>query len=271
MMLETFFVRALLAAAGVALFAGPLGCFIVWRRLAYFGDTVAHSALLGVGLGLLLGVDTTAGVIAVTLTVALLLIFLRRRQDLATDTLLGILSHTALSLGLVVVSLLAWLRLDLMSYLFGDILAVSWVDVGVVWLGGSALLIALIRIWHPLLALTVNEDLARAEGVSSLRYEVIFMVLTALAVAIAIKVVGVLLITALLIIPAATARTFARSPEQMALMAVVVGLIAGTMGLFSSLYLNTPSGPSIVLAAALLFALTTLVSAVVPLGYKPRA
>ena len=255
-MLDDFFLRALLAAVGVAVFAGPLGCFIVWRRMAYFGDTMAHSALLGVGLGFLLGIDLTLGVMAVTLTIALLLVALQHSGRLATDTLLGILSHAALSLGLVLIGLMTWLRLDLMAYLFGDVLAVSWSDVALVWAGGAVALLVLALIWRPLLAVTVNEDLARAEGIASLRCRIAFMALMASVIAIAMKVIGILLITSLLIIPAAAARAFARTPEQMAVIAALIGALAAVLGLFGSLQLDTPAGPSIVVAAALLFALS---------------
>ncbi|MCP5366567.1 MAG: metal ABC transporter permease [Hyphomicrobiales bacterium] len=259
-MLDDFFVRALLAAVGVALFAGPLGCFVVWRRMAYFGDTMAHSALLGVGLGFLLGIDMIVGVVSVAFAVALLLVALQRTGLTATDTLLGILSHSALSLGLILVSLMAWLRLDLMGFLFGDVLAVTAAQVGLIWAGGAVCLAGLALIWRPLLALTVSEDLARAEGVPSLRHRLAFMLLMAAVIAIAMKVVGILLITSLLIIPAAAARGLARTPEQMAVIAAATGAVAAAGGLLASLHLDTPAGPSIVVAALVLYGLSLAAS-----------
>ncbi len=258
MTLDDFFVRALVAGVGVALVAGPLGCFIVWRRMAYFGDTMAHSALLGVALGFLVDIQPTVGVIAVTMAIALILISLQQRPWLSSDTLLGILSHSALSLGLVAIGLMAWLRLDLLSYLFGDILAVTKWDILWIYAGGAAILATLAVIWRPLLASTVHEDLARAEGVPALRAKMIFMLLIALVIALAMKLVGVLLITSLLIIPAATARRFARTPEQMAMIAAGIGAGAVILGLQGSLHLDTPSGPSIVVAAGGLFAVSLL-------------
>ena len=257
-MLADFFVRALIAGIGVAVVAGPLGCFIVWRRMAYFGDTMAHSALLGVALGFLLDVHLTIGVVAVTLLVALMLVSLQQRPWLSADALLGILSHASLSLGLVAIGLMAWLRLDLLGYLFGDILAVTRAEILWIYGGGAAVLLALLAIWRPLLAATVHEDLARAEGVPTFRVRIIFMVLIALVIALAMKLVGILLITSLLIIPAAAARRFARTPEQMAIGAAVMGGIAVVLGLHASLVLDTPSGPSIVVAAAALFAASLL-------------
>lgn len=250
-----FLWRALLAGVGVALVAGPLGCFVVWRRMAYFGDSLSHSALLGVALGLLLGVDLTIGVIASCVIVALLLVGLERQRRWPVDTLLVILSHSALSIGLVVIGFAAALRVDLMSYLFGDILAVGRGDLLWIYGGGAAVLATLAAIWRPLLSATVHEELARAEGVAVERMRLLFVLLIALAVALAMKVIGVLLVSALLIIPAATARRFARTPEQMAVAAAALGCIAVALGLGASLRFDTPGGPSIVVAAALLFAI----------------
>lgn len=257
-MLDDFLVRAFLAGLGVACLAGPLGCFVVWRRMAYFGDTMAHSALLGVALGFAAGIDLTIGVTVVTVAIAILLVLLQQRRWLASDTLLGILSHSTLAIGLLAVSLMAWLRVDLMGYLFGDILAVARMDLLWIWGGSIVALAVLARVWRPLLAITVHEDLARAEGVPALAIRLIFMLLIALTIAIAMKIVGILLITSLLIIPAAAARPFARSPETMALLASGIGAIAVASGLGASLAFDTPSGPSIVAAALALFLLSLL-------------
>ena len=253
---EHFFIRALIAGLGVAAIAGPIGCFIVWRRMAYFGETLAHASLLGVGLGLLFGVDLTLGVIATTLAVAVALLALRSQRELATDTLLGILSHGALAAGIVVASLLTWVRFDLMSLLFGDILTVSTGDILWVWLGGVVVMSGIAFLWRDLLALTVHEELATAEGVNAQKVEIGFVLLIAILIAVAMKIVGILLITALLIIPAAAARRVVRSPEGMAVWASLIGMIAVVLGLVLSGELDSPSGPSIVLMAAALFVLT---------------
>lgn len=259
MILDDFVVRALIAGLGVAMVAGPLGCFIVWRRMAYFGDTMAHSALLGVALGFLLSIDLTVGVIVVTVTVAgLLLVLQQRRPWLSPDTLLGILSHASLSFGLVAIGLMAWLRIDLLGYLFGDVLAVTRIDIAFIYAGGAAVLAGLAAIWRPLLAVTVHEDLARAEGIAAMPVRLAFMILIALVIALAMKVVGILLITSLLIIPAAAARRYAATPEAMAVMAALAGCVAVAIGLFTSLRLDTPSGPSIVVAATGVFAVSLL-------------
>lgn len=255
-MLDDFFVRALVAGVGLAVIVGPLGCFVVWRRMAYFGDTMAHSALLGVALSFLFEISMTLGVFAVAALVSLLLVFLQKKKTLPTDALLGILSHSTLAIGLVMVSFMAWLRLDLMGYLFGDILAVSRGDIVLIYGGGCLILAALMLTWRPLLAASVSEELAEVEGLSPQRSKLTFMLLMAGVVAIAIKIVGILLVTSLLIIPAATARRFAPSPEWMALSASVIGALAVVGGLYLSLYYDTPSGPSVVVSAMLLFVLS---------------
>jgi zinc transport system permease protein len=260
-MLDDFFLRALAAGIGVAVMAGPLGCFVVWRRMAYFGDTMAHAGLLGVALALVLEVAPVIGVFAVAVGVSGLLLVLDRRGALSTDALLGLLSHGTLAIGLVMVGLLSWIRIDLMGLLFGDILAVDSGDIALVWAGGVVVLAALALVWRSLLADTVHPDLAAAEGMRPERARVVFMVLMALVIAIAMKVVGVLLITALLIIPAAAARRLARTPEAMAVLASLTGATAVVGGLFGSLRWDTPSGPSIVVAAVVLFALGLVVPA----------
>ncbi len=257
-MLDAFFLRALAAGLGVALIAGPLGCFIVWRRMAYFGDTMAHAGLLGVALAFLLQVNVMAGVFAVAVCAALALLALQRQTLLPADALLGILAHSTLALGLVLLGFMAWLRIDLMGYLFGDILAVSWTDLALIWGGGIAVAAVLALVWRPLLAASVSEELAAAEGMRPERARLAFMILLAAVIAVAIKIVGVLLITALLIIPAATARRLSAGPEQMALFAALLGCGAVIAGLAASLQADTPAGPSIVVAALLFFLLSLL-------------
>ena len=252
-MLDDFFTRAILAGLGVALVAGPLGCFVVWRRLAYFGDTLSHAALLGVALAFLLEINITLAVFAVSVLISLALLLLQKRATLSSDALLGLLSHSALALGLVALAFMTWVRMDLMGLLFGDILAVSKTDIAVIWAGGLTVLVVLALIWRPLFAATVSAELAEAESMHPDRANLIFMILMATVIAMSIKIVGVLLITAMLIIPAATARRFASGPEQMAVFASLAGMAAIVLGLESSLRWDTPSGPSIVVAALVLF------------------
>ncbi len=250
-----FLIFALAAGLGLALVAGPLGSFVVWRRMAYFGDTLSHSALLGIALGMLLNINLTLAVTAGCVLLAVILVALQNRQWLASDTLLGILAHSTLSLGLVVLALTDNVRVDLMAYLFGDLLAVSERDL--YWmLGGLALVVVLLGLlWRQLLSVTVHEELARVEGRPVTAIRLALMLLIAIVIAVAMKVVGVLLITSLLIIPPAAAQRHARTPEQMALGASILGCLAVLGGLGMSWNLDTPAGPSIVVSAALLFLL----------------
>ncbi len=252
-MLDDFFSRAIVAGFGIAAVAGPLGCFVVWRKLAYFGDTLAHAALLGVALSLLLNVNITLAVFAVAVFVALTLLALQKRSALSSDALLGLLSHGSLAIGLMALAFMTWVRMDLMGLLFGDLLAVSKTDIVVIYLGGTAVLGALVWAWKPLFAITVNRDLAAAEGYNVAAYDVLLMLLLAAVVAVSIKIIGVMLITSLLIIPAGAARRFSGGPVAMALLSAVIGGVAVLTGLFASLSYNTPSGPSIVVAALALF------------------
>ncbi len=251
--MDDFLIRALIGGLGVALVASPFGCFIVWRRMAYFGDTLAHSALLGVALGFLLGIDLTVGIVSVSFAIAVLLGILQRNRQLASDTLLGILSHGSLAAGLVVLAFLSDLRIDLMSYLFGDILAVTLIDIYWIYGGGALVLLGLAFLWRPLLSMTVHEDLAHVEGVQVEKVRLGLMLLIALVIATAMKAVGILLVTSLLIIPAAAARYFAKTPEQMAVIASGVGCLAVALGLGGSFQFDTPTGPTIVVAAIFLF------------------
>lgn len=246
---------ALAAGLLVALVSGPLGCFAVWRRMAYFGDTLAHSALLGVTLGFIVQLNTTIAVGATCCGLAVLLVYLQRRQKLSVDTLLGILSHSMLALGIVTVSLFE-INVDLLSLLLGDLLAVGGRDL--LLMAAAAALIAglLYWLWEKLLAFTLHEELAAVEGVPVEKIRLALMLMLALLIAIAMKVVGVLLITALLIIPAASARRLSQTPERMALLASAIGCAAVVLGLLASILWDTPAGPSIVLAAALVFLLS---------------
>ncbi|KQI67791.1 hypothetical protein AN189_13440 [Loktanella sp. 3ANDIMAR09] len=256
-MLDDFLVRAALAAVGTALAASILGCFVVWRRMAYFGDATAHAAILGVALALALNVSVIAGVGLVALIVALLIHRLSDRQQ-GTDTILGVLAHGALALGLVAVALLPGARIDLEAYLFGDVLTVTRSDLAVIWAGVLVVLALLWWHWSALLLATLNPDLATASGVDPQRENLILTLMLAGVVAVAIKVVGALLITALLVIPAAAARRASNGPERMAAVAASIGVTAALGGIALSLQLDTPTGPSIVCVAVALFACASL-------------
>ncbi len=256
-MLDDFLVRAFLAGIGVACVAGPLGCFVVWRRMAYLGEATSHAAILGVALSLAFSISIFSGTLLVALLVAFSISALAGR-GLAVDTTLGVIAHASLAVGLVAVSFLPGVRVDLSTYLFGDILAVGKSDLVVIWLGCVVIGALLFWRWEALIVATLNEELARASGINPNTERMILTVALAVVVAIAIKVVGALLIVAMLIIPAATARSGARTPEAMAVLSVVVGVFATAGGLQASLQFDTPAGPSIVVVAAVLFSLSLL-------------
>ena len=256
--MDDFLLRALLGGIGVAVVAGPLGAFVVWRRMAYFGAAMAHSALLGIALGFLLGLNLNLAVIVACVAIALLLVALQRHTRLATDTLLGVLAHGALAVGLVVIAFMESLRVDLLAFLFGDILAMTRADLAWIYGGGLAALAGVVVIWRPLLAATAHQELARVEGIPVSGVGLAFTVLLAVVVAVGLKVVGLLLITSLLIIPAAAARRITSTPEQMALAASALGCLAVAAGLYGSLRWDTPAGPSIVVAAIAMFVAVTV-------------
>ena len=261
MVIEAFLFHALAAGLGVAVMMGPFGTLIVWRRMAFFGAAVAHSALLGVALSFLIGTAPMVGLIGVCVMAALVLHALHGRTGLAEDTLLCIIAHTALALGLVAIAFLPTLRVDLLGYLFGEILAVGPSDLAWIGGGGALALAALAVLWRRLISITVDEDLARVEGVHVRGVELGFLVLIALVIAIAMKVIGLLLVASMLIIPAAAARPFARTPEAMAALASLIGCVSVFLGLGGSAWLDLPAGPAIVVAAAALFVLAAAVSA----------
>ena len=257
-MFDDFIFRAFAAGIGLAFITGPLGCFIVWRRLSYFGDTIAHSALLGVVIAYALDFNLIIAVFVVSCLLALSLLFLQRRTNLPDDALLGLLAHSVLAIGLVLLGILSFIRIDLMGLLFGDILSVNVTDLLFVWIGGSIVLIVLILIWRPLFAGTVNLELAKAEGLNPDLANAIFTLLIASVIAISIKIVGILLITGLLIIPASASRNLSSTPIQMAIISSIIGVASVVLGIQTSMIWNTPTGPTILTITLGVFILTLL-------------
>jgi zinc transport system permease protein len=260
-MTEPFLIRALLAGLGLALIAAPLGCFVVWRRMAYFGETVAQAGLMGVALGALLSLNVTASVLVVTLLVSVLLLLLSRQDLVPFDSLLGVLAHATLALGVIAAYQIKGPQFLLIPFLFGDIFAISIQDIRWIYFGGAAAFGALLYIWRPLVSVAVHEDLAAAEGVPVDLVKTIFVLILALVVAISMKIFGALLTIAFLIMPAAAARPLSETPEQMAFFAVIFAMLSVVLGLFASVWNDTPGGPAIVvvLAIAFLTSMTTLV------------
>jgi zinc transport system permease protein len=262
-MLDDFLTRASLAGLGLSLATGPLGSFVVWRRMAYFGDATAHAAILGVALALATDLPVGFGIMVVALAMAVTVATLAAK-GWAMDTTLGVLAHSALAFGLVAVSFVPGVRTDLTAWLFGDILAVSSADLAFVWGGALVVLALLAWRWQALLTATLNADLAHASGLNPDRERLVLTVALAIVVAVAIKVVGALLIAAMLIVPAAAARGLSRTPEAMAGLAIVIGAVSALGGLQLSLWQDTPAGPSIIVVAAVIFA------AIATLGRRDR-
>lgn len=260
-MIEPFLLRALAAGIGLAVVAAPLGAILVWNRMAYFGETVAQASLVGVALGLLLSIDVTASVIITTLSVAALLIVLGRQKLIPLDAILGLTHHGTLALGVIATTLLAGPSVDLMGYLFGDVFAVTASDLWLVYVGGALVLAVLAWLWPSLLRIAVHEELATAEGVSSRWVRAAFVVVLALTIAMAMKIVGVLLAIAFLIVPVVAARPFSSTPEGVVLMAAAVGALSVVLGLSLSANADAPGGPSIVLCMALIAGLSLAISA----------
>ena len=252
-------VRAALAGIGVSLAAAPIGCFVVWRRMAYFGEATAHAALLGVALSLAFEISVFTGAILVSLIMASL-VTLTEGRSLFLDTLLGVAGHSSIAAGLVIVSFISGVRIDLMAYLIGDILAVSHMDLLFIWVGVGIILSLIIWRWSQLLLVTLNEDLASANGINPKRENFIITISLAIIVAVGIKVVGVLLIIALLIIPAASARAIVSTPESMGFVASLIGVLSALLGLNAAYIFDTPTGPSIVCVASLFFITLMLVN-----------
>ncbi|MCB1521355.1 MAG: metal ABC transporter permease [Hyphomicrobiaceae bacterium] len=259
-MIEPFFLRALAAAIGLALVAAPLGALVVWQRMAYFGETMAQASLLGVAMSLALGQNLTLSVLVTAILAACVILLLSEQKVLPLDSILGLLHHGSLAAGVIATAMLAGPSVDLMGYLFGDIFAVSYHDLLWVYGGGAVVLATLWYIWPQMLRIAVNEELALAEGVPSRTIKAVFMLLLAAVIAIAIKILGILLVIAFLIVPAAAARPLAATPERMVLLTALVAIIGAVAGLFFSAATDAPGGPAIVLVLAVM-ALASLVLA----------
>ncbi len=256
--MDEFLLRALAGGLLVAAISAPLGCLVVWQRMAWFGSTLSHAALLGIALGFLLGLDLKLSILLMSVAMTVLLLLMQRFPDIGSDTVLGILAHGSLAIGLIAISLIPSLRIDLMAYLFGDILTITWSDIGWILAGSVVVMVTLARIWNPLLSSIVHADLASVDGHQRGRLQFVFLMLLSVAVAVSMQVVGLLLVVSLLVIPAATARGYATSPERMVFLALLVAVVSVVLGLVVSYLLDTPTGPSIVAASTLLFALATI-------------
>ena len=251
--MDDFIYRAIIASIGVSLIAGSLGCFVIWKRLSYFSDSISHSALLGVALGLATGLGINLGLVIVGGLFAVLIVVLQQKEFWSSDAVLGIFSHLSLSLGIVVLGIIGNQNTDYFAYLFGDILSITSKDL--YWIFSVLIVVVTILVfnWKKLLLLTLNEELAKAEGINKLYYDLLFMFLIALAVSVSVQIVGVLLITSLLIIPPAISRVISNSPVMMILASMIVSIFSVLLGLYLSVDFDLATGPTIVITLGALF------------------
>lgn len=239
----------------------PLGCLMLWRRMSFFADTMAHGTLLGVALAAVLSLPLWIGV---TFTAILLVAVLWVLHDprLPNDALLALCSATLLCSGLLLIQHLPALRPELLSYLFGDLLTIEWSDlpvfIGII----IAALAVLFHYWQAQIQIAIDPDIAVSEGVNAKWQRLIFMLLLALFTVLALRAVGSLLMGALLVIPALSARLVSHSPKQMVIAAFIIAQMGVTVGLWSSAGLNISTGLSIVLTMSIVFAMIFIIQKV---------
>lgn len=258
--LDDFLVRSVIAGLIMVAIAAPMGCLMVWQRLAFLSDTLGHAAVMGVGLGLLLEVTPVFGVLAV----ALLIVFSLNRVDsfnsALSETTLAIISHTGLAGGIILVGLLPAQSVNLEAILFGDLLATTSADLVRLLITTLVLLLLLLHHWRSFVAVSVSREIAQAEGIEVRKVQFLMYIMIALLVAVMMKVMGVLLIAAMLVIPTTSARLFSRSPEQMVAVSALYGLGALAGGISSSFQFDWQTGPAIVVCAALLMLVTLAIT-----------
>lgn len=256
-----FFQRALLTGLIVGALLALLGVLVVLRRMSFFADAIGHSALPGIALALLFNLNPFLGALGFTLLVAATIGTIRVRSRLPVDTLLGIFFPAAVALGVMIVQRTPGYQTDLLAVLFGDILTVGWVDLGISLVIAIITIAVLARTGKALVSIAFDEALARTEGVPVARLELVFMLMLAAVIALAIKLVGIILVTAMLVIPAATAQILARSLASMFALSVAASAVAVIAGMAVSAAANLPSGPTIILVSAGLFAIALVARA----------
>jgi zinc transport system permease protein len=248
-----FMQRALVAGLLVGLVASLLGVFVVLRRSAFFGDAIAHASLAGIAVGVVGGVPPLVPAAAVAVGIGLALHRLERLGRLSLDTILGFILPFFMAIGVLVLSLSPAFQPELLSYLFGSILTVSWRGLAAIAAVAVAVALVLARLGRRLVFATFDPDGAHAAGIDVARLLTVHHVLLALTVIASISVVGIVLVNALLVIPAATAKLLARSLRQMFVLAPLLGIASVLAGLTVSAWLDAPSGPAIVVIAGSLF------------------
>jgi len=258
--LDDFLVRSVIAGLIMVAIAAPMGCLMVWQRLAFLSDTLGHAAVMGVGLGLLLEVTPVFGVLAVALLIVFALNRVNSFNSALSETTLAIISHTGLAGGIILVGLLPAQAVNLEAILFGDLLATTRADLTWLLITTVVLLLLLLHHWRSFVAVSVSREIAQAEGIEVRKVHLLMYIMIALLVAVMMKVMGVLLIAAMLVIPTSSARLFSRSPEQMVAVSALYGLGALAGGISSSFHFDWQTGPAIVVSATLLLLITLAIT-----------
>lgn len=253
-----FIGQGVIALLVLSFLTAPMGCFLIWRRMSFFGATLAHSALLGAVIGLLLGVGVFVGVMGFTALLACLLTWWLQNQRLANDTVLAMIAHLTLAIGVVAISLMDNLRIDLMAYLFGDVLSISrpvFYQIVAVCIVSA---IALRVFWRGFVNLAVQPDIAQVEGYRTTVLSFCFVLFLSITISVGMVTVGALLIVSMLIIPAATARLIANQLKTMVFAAWIFTVISIISGMVAAYYVDLPAGPMVVIASGGLFVLAYL-------------
>jgi ABC-type Mn2+/Zn2+ transport system permease subunit len=251
-----FIQRALLASVMAGILCPFVGNFVVLRRMSFFSDAISHSAFAGIAVGAMLGADLSMSSVIVAILIALLIAFLSEKTTLSHDTVIGVAFSGAIATGMLVMGMLKGYRADLFAYLFGDILAITNNDLLLILAVTILTITSLLLFLKPFLQITFNRDLAKVEGINVRFFEYLLFLIIAVVITVSLKIVGIILVTSLLIVPAASAKNLASSMKRLFMLSSFFGVLAGIVGLIGSVYLDTPSGPTIVLVSIGIFFLT---------------
>ena len=257
-MIDEFIINAIFCGIGIALISGLMGCFVVWKKMAYFGDSLGHSAVFGVGIGILLGANQDLAIIFTVISFAILFTYLQNKDFFSSDVILGILAHGALSIGIILLSISNNANFNLHALLFGDILAASEKQIYIIFVAAALIYCLIGYNWQALILNTISRDLAKSQNISNFKMDLLLTTIMALVVAISIKIIGALLITSMLIIPPSSAKRLVNNPKSMAVISTLIALLAVICGIALSYYFDIPSGPAIIMISFIIFILTNL-------------
>ncbi|KDB19613.1 metal ABC transporter permease [Wolbachia endosymbiont of Glossina morsitans morsitans] len=249
MLTQDFFINSLVAVVVISLVTGALGSFMIWQRLSYLGDSLSHSSLLGVALALIFEISPSLSIMLIAITFAILL-SLNFNRLYSADTILNIVTNVVLSSSLILMSFLPSGNNSIISSLFGDILTLDQSDIVLIFLTSAVVTLILIFRWRYWLMISINQDLAVVEKINVNFVRLEFLITLAIFIAIAAKLIGILLVAAFLLIPAASARLISKTPMEMIIVATVFSVISGISGLMLSASFDLLTGPAIILVAA---------------------